>query len=57
MAASPSPLSTQSMAPAPCAMIALAVKEALWPPTQMKIPGNRALVALARSTTSGTFAR
>src|SRR5271167_4265324 len=57
MAASPSPLITQSIAPAPCSMMALAVKEALCPPTQTKISGNRALVALARSTISGTFAR
>ena len=28
------------MAPAPCSMIALAVKEALWPPTQTKVSGE-----------------
>ena len=45
------------MAPAPCSISALAVNEALCPPTQTKVFGKRAFVALARSTISGTFAR
>ncbi len=57
MTASPSPFSTQSTAPSPCARIEAAVKDALWPPTQTKIRGQRAFVSLARSTISGTFAR
>ena len=36
--ASPSPRSTQSIAPSPCSRIAGAMNEALWPPTQMKTP-------------------
>ena len=34
-----------------------AVKDALWPPTSMKGAPGRALVSLARYTTSGTLAR
>jgi hypothetical protein len=45
MPASPSPLSTLSIAPAPCATIASAVNEALCPPTAMKQSGRRALLA------------
>jgi len=52
-----SPLSTQSMAPSPCSRMAVAVKDALWPPTQMKHCGSAILVALARSMISGTLAR
>ena len=43
IAASPSPLSTQSMAPSPCSRMARAMKEALWPPTQMKRRGSARL--------------
>ena len=53
IAASPSPFSTQSIAPAPCSSSAAATNEALCPPTQMKISGKRAFVAFARSTISG----
>src|SRR6185312_4210228 len=54
---SPSPFSTQSLAPAPSARIASATKDALCPPTHTKQRGSSSLVSLARSMTSGTFAR
>ena len=57
MLASPSPLSTQSMAPWPCSKIVSAMNEALWPPTQMKERGKIIFVATAKSTISGTLAR
>ena len=53
IAASPSPLRTQSMAPSPCSRMSAAMKDALWPPTKMKVPGSASFVALARSTISG----
>ena len=55
--ASPSPFSTQSIAPSACISTSSAVKLALWPPRTMKQPGWAAFVAFARSIISGMFAR
>ncbi len=54
---SPSPRTMQSMAPSAWSRNSAAMKDALWPPTNTNGAPGRALVSLARSTTSGTFAR
>src|SRR5205814_2124941 len=57
IAVSPSPISTQSTAPAVCRKISSGMNETLCPPTEIKAVGNKARVARARSIISGTLAR
>jgi hypothetical protein len=56
-APSPSPRMMQSIAPSACSSISWATNEALWPPTNTRVPGSVDLTSLASSTTSGTLAR